>query len=306
MKKQTESFKPEAGPAEKEDSPFKTDPKVFRDNGRLLEELTRSAGKDAPGALKDAGESYLHGKSPGDAERVLRESTEQEPDDAQAHSLLATALAGQGRYEEAMESARKALSIDPNEPRALELVDYLRSAVPKTGARWDLSRVGFGSASPPEQAQAASPGGGASTAPGGRQAGAGTAPAGVTEAEKIMRVARRKLGLGDLEGALVDASRAIQADPRDARALALRAAVSNRLKNYKSALADADAALRLDPDSVDALLERSYALYQLGDYASAWSAADAAARLAPGHALARLYRGQAAEKLGRGPEALED
>ncbi|MBI5209142.1 MAG: protein kinase [Elusimicrobia bacterium] len=293
-----------SSPSDKKQQSSETPSSLYQAAGQDLENLSPVVGEHGPEVLKSAGEMYLGAKKPKEAERVLRLSTGQKPDDAESHAFLATALAGQGRNEEALASAKKSLAIDANEPRALALVAHLRSALPASGSKFDLNRVGFGAAGQPPSGRSVDERNPSISAVAKTEAG--TAAPTSSPAEKMMHQALRKAELGDLEAALINSSRAIAAAPKDARALALRAQISNKFKNHKAALADAEAALAISPDSVDALLEKSHALQQMGDYQGALEAADAAVRLAPSNALARLYRAQAAERLGRMPEALED
>jgi tetratricopeptide (TPR) repeat protein len=122
----------------------------------------------------------------------------------------------------------------------------------------------------------------------------------------LMKRASRRLGLGDFQGALLDVTRVLDARPSDPAAWALRARISNHLKNHAGALSDADQALRLDPKNAAALRERAYANYELGDYRLALTDADAAVRLEPSNATGYLYRAMIKEKLGRTEEALAD
>ncbi|MBI5623535.1 MAG: protein kinase [Elusimicrobia bacterium] len=300
-----------SGPAPtQEEGPAAEETKVYRAAGTLLEDLSGSAGEKAPEVLKDAGESYLRANSPDDAHRVLSAATRERPDDAQAQGMLAAALAGQGRYKESLARARKALSLDPEEPRAKDIASALESSLPKEASRWDLSRVGFAETGRAAAGRAADEGPGdvrQAAADGRTGQGSGSAaPEADSKAARLLRTARRKLMVKDLEGALLDAARAVQADPKDARSLALRAAISNQLKNHGSALADAEAALLIDPVSLDALLEKSLALYELGRYEEALAAAHAALGLSPQSGLGRLYSAMAKEKLGLAAQALED
>jgi tetratricopeptide (TPR) repeat protein len=118
--------------------------------------------------------------------------------------------------------------------------------------------------------------------------------------------ASTKLKLKDKTGALMAATRAIEADPKNPDAWAARAEVSNKVGNYAAAVKDADQALALDPTNAKALRERSYANYNLGNYKQAFDDADKAVKLDPSNALGYLYRAMAREKLGDIPGALKD
>jgi len=102
-----------------------------------------------------------------------------------------------------------------------------------------------------------------------------------------------------------DASRAILADPRAARAWTARAAALNRAGDHAAALKDATEALRLDPTDARALIERGYALHELGRDEEALADLRRAIALDPGQAMAHLYLAMVLEKLGRSAEAVE-
>lgn len=128
----------------------------------------------------------------------------------------------------------------------------------------------------------------------------------LTPAEALLQEALRKGHVGDWAGAWDAATRAIEADKTNARAWALRAALSNRMKDYAAAQKDATEALKLNPEYVPALLERAFARYNLGDYTGALEDVERAIKLEPMNALAYLYRGMVMEKLARFAEALAD
>ncbi|MBI5210385.1 MAG: tetratricopeptide repeat protein, partial [Elusimicrobia bacterium] len=162
-----------------------------------------------------------------------------------------------------------------------------------------------------------SPGGWAAWGPGsqrdeGTMGGRAGAPTGtssaqpLTPSQTLVMVSLKKARLGDMSGALLEATRAIQADKANARAWTVRAGVSNRLKNHDAAISDATEALKLEPKSVPALLERGFAQYSLANYSSALSDIGEALKLEPLNALAYLYRGMVFEKMARVTEALSD
>jgi tetratricopeptide (TPR) repeat protein len=191
------------------------------------------------------------------------------------------------------------------------------------GAGWDGTGgqgSGFGSrAQRPSQARGgydAVDAGGSGWAATGRGPGAGAfAPSaqgtlplsqGLSASQVHLREADKKLRLGDLSGAFLEATRAVKADARNAGAWLSRAAVSNRLKNHDAAISDATEALKLEPKNVPALLERGYAQYNLGNLSAALEDIGSAIKIEPMNALAYLYRGMVFEKMMRYTEALAD
>ncbi|MBI5210431.1 MAG: tetratricopeptide repeat protein, partial [Elusimicrobia bacterium] len=144
---------------------------------------------------------------------------------------------------------------------------------------------------------------------GGRPGGAATGTSSaqpLTPSQALVMSSLNKARVGDVSGALLDSTRAIQADKANARAWTVRAGISNRLKNHDAAISDATEALKLEPKSVPALLERGFAQYGLANYSSALSDIGEALKLEPLNALAYLYRGMVFEKMARVTEALSD
>ncbi|MBI5623941.1 MAG: tetratricopeptide repeat protein [Elusimicrobia bacterium] len=129
---------------------------------------------------------------------------------------------------------------------------------------------------------------------------------GLTGSQVLVREARKKLRLGDLSGAFLEAARALQADARNPAAWTTRAAVSNKLKNFDAAIGDATEALKLEPKNVPAMLERGYAQYNMGNLTAALEDIGSAIKIEPMNALAYLYRGMIFEKMTRYTEALAD
>ncbi|MBI3552058.1 MAG: tetratricopeptide repeat protein [Elusimicrobia bacterium] len=120
----------------------------------------------------------------------------------------------------------------------------------------------------------------------------------------LVHAAESTLRMRDLSGAFDGATRAIAADPKNARTWALRAMVLNQIGKPESALKDADEALRLDPANVAALLERGYAKYQLGQYQDALKDVEKALALDPLNAMGYLYKAMILEKLDRVKDAI--
>jgi tetratricopeptide (TPR) repeat protein len=234
-----------------------------------------------------------------------------------------------GRAPEALAAAERVLALDPGNKQAREIRSYVLG---RSGQMKGATKLpDFGGAVPENAPGAAARGGdraGGSSGMGGgfaggggfaRDAGAGPAasrspqekPAAAPASpyQQLLATARRKLGMGDLTGALFDCTRAISADPSDAEGWKLRAHINNRLGQHDAALRDAEEALRLAPGDIAARLEKVYALIGLGRFAEALAEADSVLKEAPGNALAHLYRGMALIKLGRvaeGEAALDE
>ncbi|MBI5882007.1 MAG: tetratricopeptide repeat protein [Elusimicrobia bacterium] len=277
-----------------------------------------------------------------DLDRVLRN----DPGNVKARSLRSSARLKQGDLEGALSDAEAVLAEDPENKEARQIKDYveLTGRVQDTsmklkgpdfgskdmGARFDggggAGEAGAGGAANRSVRSPAQEGGGGISAvdaagTGWTAAGRGGmetvayAPAaqrtlplsqGLTPSQVLVNETVRMLRFGEMSGALLSATRAIQADRANARAWGARAAVSNRLKNHDAAISDATQALKLDPRNVPALLERGFAQLNMSNYSAALEDIGQALKIEPMNALAYLYRGMVFEKLARHTEALSD
>jgi tetratricopeptide (TPR) repeat protein len=129
-----------------------------------------------------------------------------------------------------------------------------------------------------------------------------------TESQLLLKSSVEKLSVGDFNGALFDASRALLADPSNANALILRSHISNLPKNhnYEAAILDAEKALKLEPKSAPAMFEKGYALLQLGKVSEAMSLIEDGLALSPDNSMGRLYHAMALEKAGLIAKAVEE
>jgi tetratricopeptide (TPR) repeat protein len=274
--------------------------------GRLAQQ-EQSLGPDAsPQQLAEVAAGYARAGEPWDAQRLYRRAVESRPE-ADSYARLAQAEMQVGDTRAALDHARLARSMDPRNALANLILghgDALSRVAPKaagfgaSGAQPDTGPAaagapGFGTAARPQAAAAAGP-------------AAGAAPQGGAPASPLLQKAWSKAALGDLTGALLLASQAIEAAPKDARGWALRAEILGRLKSYEAAVKDAAQALALDPVNAQALRAKAYAELQLGRLDEALADADRAVRVEPGSALGHLYRAMILEKLGRAAEALAE
>ncbi|MBI5882009.1 MAG: protein kinase [Elusimicrobia bacterium] len=237
----------------------------------------------------------------------------QDPD---LFSMRSWALAKSGDEEAALRDAVMALELDPENELAGQVKAYLESKSKVGNSKVELK--------PPDFSGLASGGGGpaaewakAGEAPSGGEwmwgkggagagpqaASGGAAAASPSPAQAILKSSMEKFRVGDLNGALLDATRALQSDKSDMRARAIRAAVSNRQKNHEGALWEAGEMLKLHPNNVPAHMEKALAEYGLLQYDAALTDARTAIRLDPGNALAQVYQGMILEKMGKKEEA---
>ncbi|MBI5623943.1 MAG: protein kinase [Elusimicrobia bacterium] len=238
----------------------------------------------------------------------------QDPD---LFSMRSWGLARSGDRAAALRDAEAALQLDPKNELAGQVKAYLESAGSMGKSRVELKAPDFSGLSSSKGKDSSawlqeggapsggewmwgSGGAGAPPRPGGAAAQAAGA---VGPAEPLLKSSMAKFRVGDLNGALLDATRALQADKSDLRARAIRAAVANRQKNHEGALWEAGEILKTHPNNVPAYLEKSLAEYGLLQYDAALADVATASKLDPSNALARVYEGMILEKTGRDAEA---
>ena len=78
-------------------------------------------------------------------------------------------------------------------------------------------------------------------------------------AEKYFKLGKQKYNKKDYQGAIADYDKAIELNPKDARAYYNRGTAKNELKQYKEAIADYDKAIELNPKDADAYNNRGTA-----------------------------------------------
>lgn len=110
----------------------------------------------------------------------------------------------------------------------------------------------------------------------------------------------------DFEGAMADYSRAIELNPRNHEALFNRSVLRRTLGDFVAALADCNAALRLSPGNLPALRNRAEIHRNLRDLTDAMADCNEALRLDPGFAEAYNTRGVIRQELGDFQGAIED
>ncbi|MFI5348393.1 MAG: protein kinase [Elusimicrobiota bacterium] len=112
--------------------------------------------------------------------------------------------------------------------------------------------------------------------------------------------------IGDLTGALIDATQATDAAPRDPAAWTTRAEIDNRLENYPSGIIDAGRAVALAPQNARALRARAFAELESGRYDAALADSAKSVELDPASGNGFLYKAMAEQRLGRAEAASTD
>jgi tetratricopeptide (TPR) repeat protein len=109
-----------------------------------------------------------------------------------------------------------------------------------------------------------------------------------------------------LDLANADVKRALEIDPKDVFAMALRGELHMRANRYDRALADLTAALKLQPGYVNALANRGYVYVMMGDYDQAKQDLEKAIALNPTAAFPIVARGRMHRLKGQIDLALAD
>jgi tetratricopeptide (TPR) repeat protein len=125
-------------------------------------------------------------------------------------------------------------------------------------------------------------------------------------ASQYINRALDKLRQHDWQGAIADATQAIQLGAKSADAYAVRALARSKLKDYQRAIADATQAIRLDPKNPFGYISRAIARNHLNDSQGAIADATQAIRLNPKFALSYRTRADARIELGDYQGAIAD
>lgn len=118
--------------------------------------------------------------------------------------------------------------------------------------------------------------------------------------------ALRSISKQDFPAALAAANSSIEAHPKNARALNLKAFALSRLGRYDEALAASEGSLELKPDNPEALRQLAFARLCLGDFAQAELEAGRAIQADPKNAESWGLRAIARSTLGNKEAAGED
>ena len=129
---------------------------------------------------------------------------------------------------------------------------------------------------------------------------------GPAPAQRALERGEERARSGDLEGAIHDFTRAIELDPRLARAWDARASARIRRDDYAGGVADATRAIEIDPGFADAWETRASARINSGDTQGALDDVTRALALAPRFASAWVDRGTIKSMQGDARGALDD
>ncbi|MCU0566306.1 MAG: tetratricopeptide repeat protein [Oculatellaceae cyanobacterium Prado106] len=156
---------------------------------------------------------------------------------AEAWTQRAIALTGQGKYEDAMASANRAVGINP---------DYVEAWNYKGAIAWYLQDY-----------------------PGALVAIQKAIDLNPTYAQAWVNRATVLRTMGLYDSALTSYDQAIRIDPQNSEMWANRSVTLWSLERYEEAIVAADRSIRLNPDSIQAWYNRGSALYALQEYGAA-------------------------------------
>jgi tetratricopeptide (TPR) repeat protein len=267
--------------------------------------LKRRGGPPDPVTSEKIGELYLTAGANSKAEEIGQQLVKTSPKDARGPSLLARAALGQGRPEDAMKWAQKALELDPNDKNAKDALAFARSQLSASRLRKPAVPA-LGELRPADSRDL--PGASRSAGPGVAQAATGVLPGAAPPrpVPAMIRRAHEKSGMGDLAGALLDVSTYLDEHPDDDEARLLRADLQLRLGKWKQAKDDAEKVLAKSPDDARALRVKAAALLELGEITEALSVVERALMLEPASGLAHLIHARILERLGKIAEAVAE
>jgi len=283
-----------------------------------------SASAASPSADVQKGNDLLKNNQPQGAEASYRSELASNPDNLQAQQGLAQSLIQQGRTDEAAAVAKKMLAQDPDNRFAQMLAGPSAGVQRASGVADKLKKLtqGLWKGSSDEGPAGGQANAGLGRAPAARDGGPRLSAQQVADLANAQQPARApilytplvqkglsKRELGDLTGALLDLSQAVDSDPKDAVAWTVRAEVDNALKSYPTAIHDAGTALDLKPVeavTARALRARAYAELESGQAQQALSDVNRAIELDPRNGLGFLYRAMAEQRLGSAEAAARD
>jgi lipoprotein NlpI len=119
------------------------------------------------------------------------------------------------------------------------------------------------------------------------------------ETDDLLKAAQSALKKGQADEALALASKAVEKDPKNARAHLLRGMVRDRVGKHADAIADFDQVLRLDPQLAEAFDERGSAYFKLGKIKESLADFDRFLELRPAERAGHWRRGIALYYAGR-------
>jgi tetratricopeptide (TPR) repeat protein/tRNA A-37 threonylcarbamoyl transferase component Bud32 len=278
--------------------------KYFQKEG---EDYAASKGAEGKYVVPFAG-AALHANDPKGAEALASKAIDLGDRSADPFAIRGAARLSLGNLSGARDDSQQAVSLDPGNRLAASVVQFAAKMERDPSAKPpDPSRLirDFGSSSAGSLAGgargASSPGtvigGGNVASLGGERAG-GASFAAMTPSNKLAAEAEGSVKIGDLKTALLQATKAIEADKSNPEAYAVRAGIWNKQERYLNAQADANMALSFDPNHHKALNARAFAYNMTGHPQEAQADATKVLSQDPRDALGCLNLAMSQEALG--------
>lgn len=253
----------------------------------LVKHAKETAGQTgSPDSYAYLGKNLNRYGSASDAKGAFDQSLKQDPNNQQALSGRALANYNSGNFGAAVDDARAALKLNPDDQQAFSTLKLSEMRAPASVAK----PAGFEGAM--GQATLGGGGAGAVSPLRGLTAGSNAGSA------RLAGQAARAMGVRDFKTAVDFAKRAIAANPQNAQAYALASMAHSRLKDWSDAAAMASEGLKLAPGNSTLLNAKAYALNRMKDYKGALAAANLALEANPRDAFAHANRAHALGGLG--------
>jgi len=239
------------------------------------------------------GNAKLAEGDPRSAKQLANNALALDPQNADAYSLRAAAEMDLKQYPAAAGDAAAALALNPADDRSKAVLMLAHATV-------ESRYKGTG-----QTPRADDDAGAVAGEPGSQRRSALSISQTPLQASVLASEARRALDLGDYGAAISQAGRAIDLDPQNAGAYALRAMAEEKAGKYDAAARDASAALDLDPSNRLAQNVRGKSLNEMRRYSDALAAADEGLRRNPRNAYLEYMRAMALNGLGDRAGALD-
>lgn len=241
------------------------------------------------------GNAKLAEGDPRSAKQLANNALALDPQNSDAYSLRAAAEMDLKQYPAAAGDAAAALALNPADERSKAVLMLAHATVESRYKQPDQT---------PRADEDAGPGAVSAEAGPQRRSSLSISQTPV-QASVLAGEARRALDLGDYGAAISQAGRAIDLDPQNANAYALRAMAEEKAGKYDAAARDAAAALELDPSNRLAQNVRGKSLNEMRRFNDALAAADEGLRRNPRNAYLEYMRAMALNGLGDRAGALD-
>jgi len=248
---------------------FRSDPKHL-EMARQLIVAEMGANPDDPGPYKDySGLSRRMGDFRGSVS-AAQQGLLMDPNDAGLHSEMAQSLYELEDYESSFDSAKRALALDPSNKAAYSTMKLAQGNLGRGGG---TEFFGVPQQAPPPSAPRP-PGPGALAAVPVRAPASGMIDKRTKDAsDKLFKSAYSRYQQRDYDSAIVTASKALEYNDSNGKALLVRSLALMNKGQYQEALRDIDQALALAPRNQAFLIAKANIFNNMGRFSDALAAA---------------------------------